>query len=250
MSLLPPWSIETQDHELASAAARGDVVRLRALLPSLQWSLTDEGPPIDRAIALDGLMKYTPLTHAAIGGHLAAITVLLEFGAQVNQAGSIEMTPLHAAVLHRQQAVIEPLIKAGASLQQHDGMGHTPLMLAVLGGDATLVQRLLDLGADPAQPGGQGNTPLHIAVEQDHDLGAIVTLLLNRGADPEVKNANGCTPQEWGRSSFGAGETSAAYRALVEHRVQQERQALKQALHENGKTPNTGPGVRDKRPRL
>lgn len=231
MSLLPTWTIEQQDQDLARAAAAGNVVRLGALLPMLRWNLGDRLAPIDRSIRLDEILAYTPLAYAAQGGHLEAIALLLEYGAQVNHLSQAGHAALHEAVMHQQSGALDALVAAGADLHLRSALGYTPLQLAVAVNAIKVVPRLLDLGVDPNEAGGQGNTPLHIAMEtKDSNLGPLVTLLMERGADPTRRNANGLTPQEWACSSLGAGADSAAARALVAHLVRQERQTLNQAM--------------------
>src|SRR5215831_3822266 len=71
-----------------------------------------------------------------------------------------------------------------------DSAGATPLMHAALLGGTGVMQILLDAGADPNVKNHRNATPLHWAVT---DINA-VKLLLKNGADPNVKSVEGRTP--------------------------------------------------------
>ena len=62
---------------------------------------------------------------------LAAMTVLLELGADVNAAGRDGQTAMHVAALKRFNSVIEFLVQKGATLQAKDAAGATALVLAL-----------------------------------------------------------------------------------------------------------------------
>ena len=62
---------------------------------------------------------------------LAALTVLLELGADVNAAGRGGQTAMHVAALRRFNSVIEFLVQKGAMLEAKDAAGATALVLAL-----------------------------------------------------------------------------------------------------------------------
>jgi ankyrin repeat protein len=66
------------------------------------------------------------------------------------------------------------------------------LQEAVLRGQIDLVTLLLEKGADPNTRTAQGSTPLHDAALKGHK--EIVELLLGRGARLEASNGSGATP--------------------------------------------------------
>ncbi len=97
---------------------------------------------------------------------------------------------LHAADTGRVD-LVKPLLDAGAVLTATDNLGWTPLMAAVAAKSSELVGVLLTHGANPNHVARE-DTPLTIAASES-ELG-IVTLLLNQGADPDLRRPDGWTP--------------------------------------------------------
>eukprot|EP01094_Clydonella_sp_ATCC50884_P025375 TRINITY_DN6644_c0_g1_i1.p1 TRINITY_DN6644_c0_g1~~TRINITY_DN6644_c0_g1_i1.p1 ORF type:complete len:120 (-),score=17.72 TRINITY_DN6644_c0_g1_i1:290-610(-) len=82
------------------------------------------------------------------------------------------------------------LLDRGADVNQARDDGSTPLWIACSTGHAKTVAMLLDRGADVNQSDGRGNTPLHVAIEFEQ----VSILLVDRGADANKPNAAGQTP--------------------------------------------------------
>lgn len=75
-----------------------------------------------------------------------------------------------------------------------DGSGMTPLHWAALTGANNCVQYLLAWGADPNMKDTNGCTPLHLAIEEavpEFKESYIVRLLLMHGADPAIRDSSG-----------------------------------------------------------
>lgn len=72
--------------------------------------------------------------------------------------------------------------------------GHE-LACAASCGHVAVARKLLELGADPNARGANGGTALHAAARSPHarDTSAITALLLERGADPDAADADGRT---------------------------------------------------------
>jgi len=87
-------------------------------------------PPAYSTPDTDDVVKHTALYLAAEAGHVEAMRMLLEAGADVNEG---EMTPLHAAIWHRHEAAVECLVShPRLQLKKPTPNNTSPLHLAVL----------------------------------------------------------------------------------------------------------------------
>ncbi len=171
---------------------------------------------------------FTALIFAAREGCAGCAEALVAGGADLNQVDPNGLTPLLSATLNARWDVAKVLIEAGADVNRWDMWGRAPLYSTVdyntvpRGGrpdrpslDATtpveIAQMLLDKGANPNMMlklfppyrslgndrGGDamltiGTTPLLRAAKAG-DF-AMVKLLLDHGALPDLKNSLGYTP--------------------------------------------------------
>ena len=146
----------------------------------------------------------TPLHRAAgWGRNLAAITALIELGADVNARNKWGRTPLHLAAHCRQHAAscarhtaaaITALIEAGADVNARDKDGHTPLRRAAsCRHTAAPISCLIEAGADPNARDKDDWTPLHEAARWNPNA-EITARLLEAGADPNARDKNDWTP--------------------------------------------------------
>jgi len=94
--------------------------------------------------------RYPLIVFAAKCGSLDVCRVLIESGASVDK--EIEprsRTALVYAILEGHNEVAEFLIKAGADIEREDSTGDTPIIWAVRRNRVRLVSLLLDRGANP-----------------------------------------------------------------------------------------------------
>jgi ankyrin len=136
----------------------------------------------------DGL---TPLHWATVAGRAALVNGLLAYGADPNAASKGGIRPVHLA---RTAAVVSALVRGGAKLDVADGRGFGPLH-RVLEPDAATA--LVRGGADPNQvwrdaAGAQVVPPLQQAIKKFN--GTLGKRLLELGADPNARDAQGKTP--------------------------------------------------------
>ncbi len=138
----------------------------------------------------NNLYPYTPTQLASSMGDLKALTMLLDYGADVNEApaNTLGRTALQAAALRKpgphKMAVINLLLERGANVgagPANDG-GVTALQAAAISGDITLADLFLSRGADVNEDSSEfdGRTALEGAAE--HGRLDMVQLLLNAGA--------------------------------------------------------------------
>jgi ankyrin repeat protein len=166
----------------------------------------------------------TPLLFAVRDGNVGMTRLLLEFGADVNQASGNHTSPLLIALLNGQVAMATELLERGAQPNAADDYHRAALFAAIdlrnfnrdkypfLFGDGRdtlpLIAALLDKGADPnlrtetvpvhglMQFDGSwvnfdGQTPF-IRAALSGDV-AVMRLLLQHGADPNIATRQGST---------------------------------------------------------
>jgi cytohesin len=100
---------------------------------------------------------------------------------------------LHLAAFSGVPGAVELLLDRGAPIdaRARSKFKNTPLQAALLAGQATTTKLLLDRGADPLVRQARGVTPLHeAAVSGRRDL---VDLLLAAGAEPTARADDGRT---------------------------------------------------------
>jgi ankyrin repeat protein len=139
----------------------------------------------------------TPLMHAAFQGHEEAVRLLLAKGADANVVASSDFTALDYALKTGQLACAKLLQEKGAK------MGDIASVMSFICNDGNVEACRIALANRPKLdvPDGNGMTPLMYAAMRGND--ALVSLLLEAGADPKVAN--------------GAGKTAASMAAAGGH---------------------------------
>jgi ankyrin repeat protein len=133
---------EEPDLDVFEAAAVGRADRLRELL--------DEDPSLANAWAEDG---FQPLGLASFFGHVDAVRLLIERGADVSSASrnDFKVAPLHSAVAEKdadaRYELAKLLLDHGADPNARQQDDFTPLMAADQQGDERLRALLVERGA-------------------------------------------------------------------------------------------------------
>lgn len=162
--------------------------------------------------AARGPLNSTALLAATEANDTATVGLLLQKGADVNAKDLIGQTALMSAASFGNLAVMKMLLAKGADvnvlsaaggLQVKNGpiaLGNfTPLILAAAYGGADAVKMLLEAGAKVNAQDVRGMTPLMLAIGTDRPDPRVVRLLIEKGADPNIKSKNGETALDWAK---------------------------------------------------
>ncbi|YAF99073.1 MAG: ankyrin repeat domain-containing protein (plasmid) [Nodularia sp. CChRGM 3473] len=129
----------------------------------------------------------TPL-HNVFGEKTAAvIKLLIDGGAKVNARNQEQITPLHLVPNSGKADITELLIRSGADINARSNQNWTPLHYAA--SHLEIAKKLIEAGADLTIQNRQG------AVIHSQDINpTVLQLLLDRGVDVNLRNAQGQTP--------------------------------------------------------
>lgn len=225
----PPESQEKLVQSLHEAINAGDLAEVKKLIA--------QGANVTATV---GNATLTPLGQAAHKGQAEIVKVLLESGADVENAADY-FTPLYYAIWSGDQATVKTLIAAGANVNVlPNEKDFPPLIYAIWEKDAGIVTLLLDAGADAKVETGadlaiktkDGFTPLYWAAVSGSkevfdlvlprgnyadtihmaackgDLEKVRTLTQN-GTAVDAKDECGCTPLHW--AAYGNSLSVADY---------------------------------------
>lgn len=168
---------------LAEAVADGDVARIRTLAPGVDLSTR-------------GDKNVTLLQWAVLNRSIAGMKALLDAGADPSQTGLDGDTVVHLAAMANDAAYLSELLSRGIDPNVRNAeSGAGPLRAALMGERDEQFRALLAAGADPDLADRMGNTPLHVAGQINEPQRALD--LLNAGADPMARNAQGVTFQRY-----------------------------------------------------
>ena len=148
------------------------------------------GAPVNCRVTED---SSTPLHKACAGskpGHLVAVQLLLDGGADVHALNKWRETPLLTAANHGQAGAVEALLKSGADPCKCTDTGWSPLSIAAYKGHDDVVRLLLEEGAPTEEADPTLSALLQAATK---GLPGTVELLLRHGADHTVTTKKGDT---------------------------------------------------------
>jgi ankyrin repeat protein len=148
---------------------------------------------------------------------MRVLDVLLRHpGTNVDAQAMNGNTALMMAAFKRNGPAAEALIAKGAAVNRP---GWTPLHYAAASGDVDIARLLLARGArvDAVSPPASGKyTPLMMAAREGHEECAL--FLLDKGADPLLKNGEGLTAAQIAQKADHAGIAAA-----IDQRVRRGR---------------------------
>lgn len=160
-------------------------------------------PPINvNALDVDGV---TALMVASKAGKLALVRWLLDHSADVDALDDSKRSALYFAVDASQTAVVEELLKRQPKMDVLDESRNETLLHTALSRPAIL-KLLLDAGADPNLTSSAGHTPIHLAAYMGNAVA--VKLLVEKKADPNHED-------KYGETAIGTAVTYARDASLT-----------------------------------
>ncbi|HET6604741.1 MAG TPA: ankyrin repeat domain-containing protein [Xanthomonadaceae bacterium] len=164
---------------LAAACASGNWRVAKFLLERGARPQPDGGAPVLLAAA------------ASEDDDEAGTQLLLRHKARVDARGALERTALMSASLHGNAGIARALLAAGAVADACDGHGVTALMEAARSGANAVLRALLVAAPDPDRRDHTGRTVLIIACQSAKADEETLRLLLDAGADPQLRCRDG-----------------------------------------------------------
>jgi ankyrin repeat protein len=195
------------DAPLPQAVSRGQVGIARELL--IRGANPNRVWTVNEADPREA--SWTPLHTAIARKDVAMVRLLLKYGADPQIETAKLGTPSEYAATHGSPEMIEAFREQGVSeIEVSPAKLSDPLFAAVNSKNHARATQLLEMGADPNAKNANGWTVLHAAL-QAVDAG-MVELLLKNGADGNVKLDGRWTPLALAMSK----QLDAAVRGLIE----------------------------------
>ena len=162
--------------KLVEAAKAGDDAQVRALI---------DGDP--KLVVQRLPSGESPLMAALYRGQRHVVSLLVELGAEID---------VFVAAATGNSVALQKVLKQPGALNAFAYDGWTPLHLAAFFGQLDVVMTLLAAGADvhAVSRNSLKNTPLHAATAGKHS--AVALCLLGHGADDQVNDAGGYSPEK------------------------------------------------------
>ncbi|KAH0537558.1 hypothetical protein FGG08_005657 [Glutinoglossum americanum] len=241
-------NLKGQDIPLAMAVKRpellkqliaggADISRYKGLVERAVYHNSIESVEFLLDVGADPNERYdelwSPLTTAIRDDHPEIISLLLSRGADPNLEG--QGVPLAMAV--KRPELLKQLIAGGADISRYKGL----IERAVYHNSIESVEFLLDAGVDPNEKRDEFWSPLTTAIRDDHP--EVISLLLSRGADPNLKGqdvplAMAVKRPELLKQLIAGGADISRYKGLIERAVYHNSIESVEFLLDAGVDPN------------
>lgn len=133
-----------------------------------------------------------PLITAIIANNYECVEILIESGADLNFS-NYDKSPLAVAINRNNYEIAKLLYNKGAKINYYDSKGNTPLHVAIKEKNYFLVDIFTQEREYVNIYNKNSNTPLNFALSNNSEI-EIIKLLVNRGADVNLKNEYGVSP--------------------------------------------------------
>ncbi|NXU29551.1 CSKI2 protein, partial [Thalassarche chlororhynchos] len=155
-----------REQELIQAAKNGDVPGVQKLVAKIKASKSKLLGSAKRLnVNYQDADGFSALHHAALGGSLDLISLLLEAQATVDIKDSNGMRPLHYAAWQGRVEPVRVLLRAAASVNMASLDGQIPLHLSAQYGHYEVSEMLLQHQSNPCLINKAKKTPLDLACE-------------------------------------------------------------------------------------
>ncbi|XP_052543818.1 caskin-2 isoform X5 [Tympanuchus pallidicinctus] len=155
-----------REQELIQAVKNGDIPGVQKLVAKIKASKTKLLGSAKRLnVNYQDADGFSALHHAALGGSLDLISLLLEAQATVDIKDSNGMRPLHYAAWQGRVEPVRVLLRAAASVNMASLDGQIPLHLSAQYGHYEVSEMLLQHQSNPCLINKAKKTPLDLACE-------------------------------------------------------------------------------------
>ncbi|NWI70283.1 CSKI2 protein, partial [Todus mexicanus] len=155
-----------REQELIQAVKNGDVASVQKLVAKIKASKSKLLGSAKRLnVNYQDADGFSALHHAALGGSLDLISLLLEAQATVDIKDSNGMRPLHYAAWQGRVEPVRVLLRAAASVNMASLDGQIPLHLSAQYGHYEVSEMLLQHQSNPCLINKAKKTPLDLACE-------------------------------------------------------------------------------------
>ena len=134
----------------------------------------------------------TPVQLAVRFNNFDVAETLVQLGADLDRRDSKQRSLLHSAVEQKSFSAVQWLLRNGVNVNAQDCEGKTALQMER--DEIAIIAILLESGANPNLRSKDGTTPLHRCTEAYSPSASTYALLLHWNADPTILNEKGETP--------------------------------------------------------